>query len=69
VFKKKESEVVIVNGMPCKFFITEELVNDQGEVSQIKKPHPIYNEMIEMKAILDTFDCSKQLAPIRAEFE
>lgn len=49
--------------------MTEEVTNEFGEKVKIFKPHPVYEEMHTMKEMINSFDQTKLLAPLRQERE
>lgn len=43
---------ITYNGIPCRFFVTVDEVDEMGNIQKVKQPHPIYNEVAEMQKVL-----------------
>lgn len=54
-----KEQPLIVDGQICHHFVTEEVVGPDGVVTIVKKPHPVYSEIKQIKQILNSFDLTE----------
>ena len=50
-------------GKPCRFVVTVEATDENGNITRVKKPHPIYDEVSEMQKVLDNLKTNTLQTP------